>query len=143
MSLDHRDEAAVDAFTDEVDRHLGGRSSGLEPWAVRLLAAWAVAGVLITLAVRTDGVVGTALYLAGFAAIAIWVTGFLPRARRRPLVSRLDRYTTRVTARSDEDPIEEDVVVATMIVVAAPVTTLPAHRGPRPTRRRAGDRRRS
>ena len=76
MSLDHRDEAAVDAFTDEVDRHLGDSASGLEPWAVRLVAVWAVAGVLITLAVRTDGAVGTALYLAGFLAIALWVAGF-------------------------------------------------------------------
>jgi hypothetical protein len=76
VSLDHRDDAAVDAFAAEVDSHLGSGGSGLEPWAVRLVAVWAVAGVLITLAVRSDGGLSTALYLAGFVAIALWVAGF-------------------------------------------------------------------
>ena len=76
MSLDHGDEAAVNAFTDEVDQHLGRGESGLEPWTIRLLGVWLVAGVLITLAVRSDGGLSTALYLASFVAIALWVAGF-------------------------------------------------------------------
>ena len=76
MSLDHRDDAAVGAFADEVDRHLGQGESGLEPWTVRLLAAWLLGGILLTLAVRTDGALSTALYLIGFVVVAAWVAGF-------------------------------------------------------------------
>jgi hypothetical protein len=76
MSLDHRDDAAVRAFTDEVDEHLGLGESGLEPWTLRLLGAWVLAGALITLAVRTDGGLSTALYLLGFVVVAAWVAGF-------------------------------------------------------------------
>lgn len=76
MSLDHRDDTAVSAFTEEVDRHLGAGESGLEPWTLRLLGAWVVTGLLITLAVRSDGALSTVLYLAALLAIAVWVAGF-------------------------------------------------------------------
>ena len=76
MSLDHRDDAAVSAFALEVDQHLGREGSGLEPWTVRLLAAWLVGGVLMTLAVRSDGAMSTVLYLATLVVVAAWVAGF-------------------------------------------------------------------
>jgi hypothetical protein len=76
VSLDHRDDGAVSAFTEEVDQRLGRGESGLEPWTVGLLAAWVLSGVLITLAVRSDGAVSTVLYLVAFVTVAVWVTGF-------------------------------------------------------------------
>ncbi len=76
MSLDHRDDAAVSAFALEVDQHLGREGSGLEPWTVRLLAAWLVGGVIMTLAVRSDGAISTVLYLATLVVVAAWVAGY-------------------------------------------------------------------
>ncbi len=76
MSLDHGDTIAVSAFTDEVDRRLGAGQSGLEPWTVRLLGVWILGGALVTLAVRTEGVLSGVLYLAAFITIAVWVAGF-------------------------------------------------------------------
>ncbi len=76
MSLDHRDDGAVSAFALEVDQHLGREGSGLEPWTVRLVAAWLIGGVLMTLAVRSDGALSTVLYLATFVVVAAWVAGY-------------------------------------------------------------------
>lgn len=81
MSLDHRDDAAVLAFSQDVDSQLGREGSGLEPWTIRLVAAWLVGGVLITLAVRSDGAVSTALYVVALAIVAFWVAGFYARGR--------------------------------------------------------------
>ena len=76
MSLDHGDDGAVSAFTEEVDQRLGRGESGLEPWTVRLAAVWLVGGALITFAVRSDGALSTALYLAAMLTVAVWVAGF-------------------------------------------------------------------
>lgn len=76
MSLDHGDDAAVSAFTEEVDQRLGRGESGLEPWTVRLLAVWLIGGALITLAVRSDGGLSTVLYLVALLSVAVWVAGF-------------------------------------------------------------------
>lgn len=76
MSLDHRDDDAVLRFTEDVDSRLGREGTGLEPWSVRLVAAWAVSGALVMLAVRSDGELSTVLYLVAFAIIAVWVAGF-------------------------------------------------------------------
>ncbi len=76
MSLDHGDDAAVSAFTEEVDQRLGRGESGLEPWTVRLLGAWVLSGVLITLAVRSDGAMSTVLYLGALITVVAWVAGF-------------------------------------------------------------------
>ncbi len=76
MSLDHGDTIAVSAFTDEVARRLGAGQSEFEPWTLRLLAVLVLSGALITLSVRTDGVLTTALYLAALVSITLWVAGF-------------------------------------------------------------------
>lgn len=76
MSLDHRDDGAVLAFSEEVDSHLGRGESGLEPWTLRLLAMWAVSGLLITLAVRSDGVLSGVLYAVALVIVVVWVAGF-------------------------------------------------------------------
>lgn len=76
MSLDHRDDEAVFRFSEEVDSHLGREGVRLEPWTLRLIGAWVIGGLLITLAVRSDGALSTVLYLVAFAIIAVWVAGF-------------------------------------------------------------------
>ena len=76
MTLDHGDQGAVSAFTEEVDQRLGRGESGLEPWSIRLVGAWVLSGALITLAVRSDGALSTVLYVAGIITIAAWVAGF-------------------------------------------------------------------
>jgi len=76
MSLDHQDDAAVLRFSDEVDSRLGRPGVTLESWTLRLIATWLAAGLLITVAVRTDGALSTALYLVAFVIVAVWVAGF-------------------------------------------------------------------
>jgi hypothetical protein len=82
MSLDHRDDAAVLAFSEEVDSRLGRGEAGVEPWTIRLISAWVLSGLLITLAVRSDGVLGTVLYVAALAIVVVWVLGFYARASK-------------------------------------------------------------
>lgn len=76
MSLDHQDDEAVFRFSEEVDRQLGYGESGLEPWTLRFIVLWVLGGVVVTLAVRSDGALSTALYLVAFAIVATWVVGF-------------------------------------------------------------------
>jgi hypothetical protein len=76
MSLDHRDDAAVRAFTDEVDEHLGLGESGLEPGPSDCWEPGCSPAPSSRYAVRTDGGLSTALYLLGFVVVAAWVAGF-------------------------------------------------------------------
>jgi hypothetical protein len=76
MSLDHADDRAVLEFTQDVERELERAAPGFEPWTLRLLGAWVVAGALLTGAVLADGALSTVLYVLGIAAVAISVAGF-------------------------------------------------------------------
>ena len=76
MSLDHDDADAVLRFSDDVDAALSEAASGFEPWTLRLIGLWVVAGALITLAVRSNGALSTILYILGFAVVAVWAAGF-------------------------------------------------------------------
>jgi hypothetical protein len=80
MSLDHDDAGAVRRFSEEVDRALAEAAAGFEPWTIRLIAAWVLAGALLTVAVLTDGAVSTILYALGILLVAGWAAGFY-RAR--------------------------------------------------------------
>jgi hypothetical protein len=76
MSLDHADNEAVLRFTDDVERALQDAAAGFEPWTLRLLGAWVIAGALLTGAVLADGAFSTILYVLGIAVVAVSVAGF-------------------------------------------------------------------
>jgi hypothetical protein len=83
MSLDHHDAAAVDRFTEDVDRALETGCSGPQGWTVRLIALWLVAGALFSAALRSHDALATVLYVVGLGVVAVWVGGFyLARGER-------------------------------------------------------------
>lgn len=78
--IDHQDDAAVDAFADSVAHAIEENAGGFEPWTLRLLAVWALGGVLLTLAVATDSAL---LGVLGLVPLVVWVAGFyLARGER-------------------------------------------------------------
>jgi hypothetical protein len=84
MSLDHADDEAVLRFTHDVDRALEEAAPGFEPWTVRLLGAWVLAGALLTGAVLADDALSTILYVLGLAAVVLSTAGFyIARDRAR------------------------------------------------------------
>jgi hypothetical protein len=71
-SIDFTSTAELEAFSTEVDAALDADADGSAFWP--LVVAWCAAGLVLTLAVRTEH---TALYVIGIAATIAWVAGFV------------------------------------------------------------------
>jgi hypothetical protein len=70
MSVDYEDREQVERFADSVDAALARASPGNAAWTGILLAVWALAGGVLTLAVRTDSPI---LYTIGLIVVIVWV----------------------------------------------------------------------
>jgi CHASE2 domain-containing sensor protein len=70
--VDFQDPAAIEEFGRQVERALDSRPRLSSLWL--LIAVWALSGLILTLALRTDQ---DWLYVLGLALTALWTAGFV------------------------------------------------------------------
>ena len=70
--MDFEDQEAIERYADLVEQTLDGRRRVSSLWP--LIAAWALSGLVLTLALKTgEGW----LYILGLALTAVWTLGFV------------------------------------------------------------------